>query len=382
MITPAIILMRPSTLLWALAAGVVVVLYLRSIRPPRVVVARPGLWHQVLGEPRSSAATWRRRRLISAAIHISVVVLLALAAGDPCLQRPRTVVFVVDNSRSMEATEGGTSRLARARELLTEHLETIGPREYAAIVTTAGRPVVVSPAEQNLERVAGAIERIRSVDLPSQVSEALDIAIDQAARGTRLHIHLLSDGCFEGADQANKGSEVVVHPLGSAAGNGAVTRLAVRRYPDDARRFQVIVEVTNRSDAAFNAPTRVLLNGETIHESDCQVDAGSTAQVVADLESVKGGPLVAILDHTDPLMGDNRLEVTLPPVADTSWAGPFPEPKFVVQTACEPQSPTAWCTESSPPQRYIVLPLWPWLVLVALVLLAVEWTLYHRRWTC
>ena len=382
MITPAIILMRPSTLLWALAAGVVVVLYLRSIRPPRVQVARPNLWREVLGEPRSSAQVWRRRRMISAAIHISVVMLLALAAGDPCLQRPRTVVFVVDNSQSMGAVEGGTSRLTSARALLKKYLETIGPREYAAIVTTAGRPVVVSPAEQNLERVAGAIERIRSVDLPSQVSDALAIATDQAARGTRLQIHLLSDGCFEGADQANHGAEVVVHFLGSAAGNGAVTRLAVRRYPDDARKFQVLTEVANRSDAALNAPVRVLLDGKSIHESDCQVDAGSTARVVADLESEKGGALVAMLDHTDPLMGDNRLEVTLPPVADTSWAGPSPEPRITVQAACEIQSPTEWCTEPSPPQRYIVFPLWPWLVLVAVVLLAVEWALYHRRWTC
>lgn len=382
MITPAIILMRPSTLLWALAAGVVVVLYLRAIRPPRVEVARPKLWQEVLGEPRSSAATWRRRRLISAAIHMSVVLLLALAAGDPCLQRPRTVVFVIDNSQSMEAVDGGTSRLARARELLTKHLETIGPREYAAIVTTAGQPVVVSPAEQNLERVAVAIERIRSVDLPSRVSDALDLAAGQAARGTRLQVHLLTDGCFKGADQANMGSEVVVHPLGSAAGNAAVTRLAVRRYPDDARKFQVLTEVTNRSDVEFNAPLRILLDGKTIHESDCEIDAGSTAQVAVDLESEEGGALVAMLDHTDPLMGDNRLEVTLPPVADTSWAGPSPVPKIIVQGACETQSPAAWCTEPSPPQRYTVLPLWPWLVLVAVVLLAVEWALYHRRWTC
>ncbi len=382
MITPAIILMRPSALLWALAAGVVVVLYLRSIRPPSVAIARPNLWHQVLGEPRSSASTWRRRRLISAAIHMSVVLLLALAAADPCVQRPRTVVFVVDNSRSMEAVEGGTSRLARARELLTKHLETIGPREYAAIVTTAGRPVVVSPAEQNLERVADAIERIRSVDFPSQVSNGLDVASGQTARGTRLQVHLLSDGCFAGAEEANLRTDIIVHPLGSSAGNAAVTRLAVRRYPDNARRFQVIVEVTNRSDGALTAPVRVLLDGETIHQWECQVDADSTASVVVDLEAEKSGPLVAILDHDDPLMDDNRLETTLPPVADAGSTGAFPEPHSAVQTASETQSPTAWCAEPSAPERYAVLPLWPWLVLVAVVLLAVEWTLYHRRWTC
>lgn len=381
---PAIIVTRPSALLWALGAAVVVVLYLRAIRPPRVTVTRPSLWREVLGEPRSSASAWRRRRLTSAAIHVAVVLLLALAAADPCLRSPRTVVFVVDNSRSMQALEAGDDRLAKARAWMLESLETIGPREYVALVTTAGQPLVVLAAEQNLQRAAEAVDRIRVADLPSCVADALDVARRQAARGTRLQVHLLSDGCFDGAAQADFGPDVVIHPLGSAAGNAVITRLAVRRYPSDARRFQVNVEVTNRSDTAMTTPLRVLLNDQPIHQSECQVDPYSTATPVVDLESETGGSLTTILDCDDALLDDNRLETTLShsAAADETASEQFPEAEIAGQTACDTRSPLAWASDPVKLDGYGVMPLWPWFVLVALLLLAVEWALYHRRWTC
>ncbi|NLS95462.1 MAG: VWA domain-containing protein [Planctomycetaceae bacterium] len=375
MIMPAIILMRPSAILWTVTVGAVVLLYLRAIRPPRVVVSRPYLWRQVLGEPRSSAPAWFRRRLGSAAIHVGVVLLLALAAADPCLRRPRTVVFVVDNSRSMEAVENGVSRFARAQAVLADHLETMGPREYAALITTAGHPVVVSPAEQNLDRVAAAAQRIRTVDLRSRIADAVKIAAGLAASGTHLQIHVISDGCFDGADTMNLGPGTTIHPLGTLAGNAAVTRLAVRRYPNDQRQFQMIVEVTNRSDTALSAPLRVDLNGKSIHQADCQAAANSTTTVIADLESDAGGPLVATLASADAIAGDNCLELILPD-KDQPMSPP------AVQPACDPRSPLAWCAEPPAVQTCRVAPLWPWLVLAALTLLAIEWTLHHRRWTC
>ncbi len=375
--------MRPSALFWALAAGAVVMFYMRRIRPPRVVVSRPYLWQEVLGEPRPSATAWGRRRVVSAATHLGIVVLLALAAADPCLRRPKTVVFVVDNSRSMEAVDGGSSRLARARELLARHLEAIGARQYAAIVTTAGEPVVVASAEQDLQRVADRIQRLHAVDLPSRVAEAVELARGQAAGGTEPEIHVFSDGCFAEVGQNDLASDVVIHPLGSRVGNAAVTRVAVRRYPYDARRFQLIAEVTNRSEAALVAPLQVLLCDNPIHEVECRADAGSKATIIADLESESAGPIEAVLQRDDALREDNRLATTLPngPNSGELATARWPETRMASQDACETLSPQSWCVEPPGPRLSGVVPLWRWLVLAAVAVLAVEWGLYHRRWT-
>lgn len=375
--------MRPSALFWALAAGAVVMLYLRTIRPPRVVISRPYLWREVLGEPRPSASAWRRRRVVSAATHIAIVVLLALAAADPCLRPPKTLVFVVDNSRSMEAVDGSNSRLARAQELLAKTLEAIGPRQYAAIVTTAGEPVVVASAEQDLRHLADRIQRLQAVDLPSRVSEAVELARGLAARGTEPEIHVFSDGCFAKVGQADLGPDVVIHPLGSRVGNAAITHVAVRRYPHDARRFQLIVEVTNRSEAALAAPLRVSLADNPIHEVECRVDAGSKATIIADLESESAGPIEAVLQSGDALPKDNRLATALPdaPKSGQLATAAWPEARFATHDACQTLSPQSWCGEPAGPRVSGVVPLWRWLVLAAVAVLAVEWALYHRRWT-
>ena len=194
MIAPAIILTHPSALLWALAVGAVVALYLRPIRPPRAVVVRPHLWQKVLGEPRSAPAPWRRRRIVSATVMASIVVLLALAAADPCWNRPRTVVFVVDTSNTPETTDSTADWLTETKTAIQKHLDAVGPREYAALISTAGQPLVFCPAEQNKERVRAMLERLRTANLPSQIDAALKLAEHQAAPGTHLQIHVFAEG--------------------------------------------------------------------------------------------------------------------------------------------------------------------------------------------
>lgn len=193
MIAPAIILTHPSALLWTLAVGAVVVLYLRPTRPPRAVVARPHLWQKVLGDARSAPARWRRRRIVSATLMAGIVVLLALAAADPCWNRPRTVVFVVDTSNTPETTDS-TAWLTETKTAIRRRLDTIGPRECAALISTAGQPLVVCPAEQNKERVRAMLERLHTASLPSQVDAALELAKRQAAPGTRPQTHVFAKG--------------------------------------------------------------------------------------------------------------------------------------------------------------------------------------------
>ncbi len=77
---------------------------------------------------------------------------------------------------------------------------------------------------------------------------------------------------------------------------------------------------------------------------------------------------------------DNRLELTLPKAEDEISAS-FPEAHLATGKACRTQSPPEWIAEPGVAERYGVVPLWPWFVVVAVVLLVFEWALYHRRWT-
>ncbi|MHB8901813.1 MAG: VWA domain-containing protein [Thermoguttaceae bacterium] len=437
MTLPALILMRPSALVWALpAAAVVIALYRRAMPVPRVTTARPLLWQQVLGAPRTSGAPWRRRRIRSVAIHVGVILLAALAASDPCLRRPRTVVMILDNSRSMQAIDDGSRRLDRAKDLLAAELQSLGHREHTAIITTAGGPVLVLAAHSDREHAQDLASRVRAADLPSRMAEALELAKGQAAPGTRLETHVFSDGCFDGAAAKKWDPGVVIHAVGASSANAAVTRLAVRRYPGDDRRFQAIVEVTSRTGAALAAPLEIRIDGKPIHNELCRLEAQGSATIVAELQSPSGGLVEAVLDLNDSLPDDNRLAAALPPFAtllndreafpeDPRPSGadhlnssgsslrqaalpprspalragtssiPDPRPSgadhlnpsgsslwLAALPPCDTRSPPQWCGRPPEPAEGPAPPLWPWLLVAAASLLAAEWAMYHRQSTC
>lgn len=201
MIAPAMILMRPSALLWGLAAAAIVLVYLRAIRPARVEVATGRLWLRILGEPRTSAKLWRRRRVRSAAIHMAILGLIVFAAADPCWNRPRTVVLVIDNSLDTAGPGGQANPLAEAKQAAQSVIRSLGDREYGAVMSTAGAPVLVCGRQQDRKGLAAAVERLTAVDRPSRMDDAIGVAAELAAPGTRLEIHAIGQRHTAGTKQ-------------------------------------------------------------------------------------------------------------------------------------------------------------------------------------
>ena len=144
-----------------LALGVVIaVLHMRRRRPVTV----PGLliWKQIDLAPAGMRALWRWPRP-SAALLLQLAALLAivLALAQPFWGANRDVahwIYVLDNSASMGARDGDTTRRAAAAALIEAHAEgEEGPGQYSLIVAgDRARP-----------------ELARQALLPGLVSEAL-----------------------------------------------------------------------------------------------------------------------------------------------------------------------------------------------------------------
>ena len=212
MIAPAMILMRPSALLWGLAAAAIVLVYLRAIRPARVEVATGRLWLRILGEPRTSARLWRRRRVRSAAIHMAILGLIVFAAADPCWNRPRTVVLLIDNSLDTAAPGGQANRLDQAKQAAQSVIRSLGEREHGVVISTAGAAVLVCGRQQDRNRLAAAVDRLTAVARPSRMRQAVRVAAELAAPATRLEIHAIGP-------QYSAGTEQDVRETGRPAGS-------------------------------------------------------------------------------------------------------------------------------------------------------------------
>src|SRR6185436_8211777 len=101
--------LSPLALLGLLFLPVVVAMYLLKLRRDERVVPSTLLWTRLLTDVEANAPWQRLRRSLLLLLQILLVVILAVLAARPFLERPaglaRDVVLVMDTSASMGATD-------------------------------------------------------------------------------------------------------------------------------------------------------------------------------------------------------------------------------------------------------------------------------------
>jgi Ca-activated chloride channel family protein len=185
-----------------------------------------------------------RLQLERGALVATAAFAIAAAAAEPRWTDDRAppspgVVFVIDVSTSMQASDAEPTRLARAVEIAQELLETSGT-EHAGLVLFAGTGYVLAPPTRDLDVVrhflAGITPTVASAHDPGSL---LSVGIREAASlwdgpprpGEARSIVLISDGeSGESQDvvlteaRAAAGRRIRIHTVGvgSVAGRGMV----------------------------------------------------------------------------------------------------------------------------------------------------------------
>jgi hypothetical protein len=177
------------TMLWSLLVlAPLAAIYFLKVRPRRKPTTAYFLWEQIFQEKRASSLFHRLRDVWS-------LVLMALAAAAVCfaLARPewaderKDMLIVVDNSASMDARDGYSTRLDLAKKLASDIVRGLNGNQRAAVATVATRLDYRSHLTDNPRDLLEAIETIG----PSV--ESLDVAT-------------LPTGTWEGEAPAEPGS--------------------------------------------------------------------------------------------------------------------------------------------------------------------------------
>ncbi|MCZ7582091.1 MAG: VWA domain-containing protein [Deltaproteobacteria bacterium] len=164
-----------AALYGALAAVIAVVFLLRFARRGRAVSSTL-IWQKVLGARQSF---WKE--VLSFLMQLILVGLLALALVDP---RPkddergdRYVAVVIDASESMNAEEGGATRLALAVRGARELLDTLAPRDRAMIVKASATADALTPFTASRSERRRALENLRAFGAEPALDEAVALAV-------------------------------------------------------------------------------------------------------------------------------------------------------------------------------------------------------------
>ena len=106
--------------------------------------------------------------------------------------------------------------------------------------------------------------------------------------------------------------DIQVVPVGSKAGNLALTRFQARRSLLDPVGYQILAEVQNASDEPVEARLELDLAGNIVDVVPIKLGAGARWSHVFEKTSADGGRLTARLNRPDALAVDNMAVTILP----------------------------------------------------------------------
>lgn len=354
-------------MLWGLLSLIpLVALYFLKVRPARKPVTAWFLWEKVFAERRARSLFQKFRDLLSLLLLAGLFAAAVLAAARPSWSGDsrRDLVLVLDHSASMNADDGGMSRLERARRTASSIVRSLNGSQRCCIASLADRLVVHSGLTDNPRELLDAIDRIRPTTLPStrqgvELLEQMDLA---AASGAGLpngsvppspapagaaradaaapsggarqpRVILISDGCL--GTGLPTGIELLKTGSGPR-GNAGLVACDLQRLPLEGSPAGVFFQVAS----SFGEPQKLDL--EICHDSPdrpvrvipLEVKPGLNPPETIRLENAPEGKWFFRIVSADALPDDNLVPAVLPPVVPVD-VSVLAEGRFFYETSIE-----------------------------------------------
>jgi hypothetical protein len=309
-------LANPAALLWIGLAIPIVIFYILKIRLRRVPTSTILFWRQIFEEKQPRSIWQHLRHLLSLLLQIAFLCLLVFALAEPFFHwevlSARRLVLILDNSASMNATDVGPTRLAKAKERGLKILDDLRFRDEVALVAAGTQPQVVCGMTAHRRTLRDALEAVPPTDGPTRVADAVALARRLLADQDNARIVVLTDACFEGAEKLAEAPDVQLVTVGQRTGNVGITRFQVRRSLTDPVGYEILAEVVNHSDEPVECRLEIDLNGDVVDVVPLKLAAEGKWSQTFEKTSTAGGRLTARLDRPDALMADNEAWALLP----------------------------------------------------------------------
>jgi len=309
----------------AIAPPAIIALYFLKLRREPLEVPSTYLWHKSIEDLHVNRLWQRLRRSILLALQLLFVLLLALALLRPGWRGTRIrddrLIFLIDRSASMSATDVAPSRIDAAKRWVEDLIDGSPVGSKAMIISFADTAEVVQEFTGNRRLLKERLRAIRPTARTTSLRQALQLAAglanpgriatqagdQQVADALPATLYILSDGRFDTVGDFSLGHlKPVFVPIGTAAArNVAVTALSTRRVASAPGRRQVFARIDNKSDEAVTRLVELHADNELIDAKEVSVDAGGTADVLFDLRDTEAESLTLRIDADDMLPLDN-----------------------------------------------------------------------------
>lgn len=309
--------LTPVALLGLLAIPIILLIHLLRNRRKEMPISSLRLWRDLEQQkqgtqPRGIPLTLMLILQLIAAGAIALA--LARPASSFLVDQPERVIFILDNTTSMTATDQAPTRFEAARQLVRDRLELLDENDTFAVISINANPKILMSggADQKLAALS-ALDDLEPGATGANLARALMLTSGLVDPEQVNRIVVLTDGNYA-VDSQNLPAvlapiEWQIFPAQLAdAGNQALFNVSARRMPDG--RHRIFARVVNYSDAPVNRTLRLLIDDLVSGEESVEIDPQSD---VVKAWTVSEQAETAALEIVEPdiLPGDNRAELLL-----------------------------------------------------------------------
>lgn len=316
---------------WALLLAVpplIVLLYFLKLKREPLEVPSTYLWTRTVEDLHVNSIWQRLRRNLLLFLQLLLLLLAILSLLNPSwrgttLEDDR-VIFLVDNSASMSATDVLPSRLDEAKRQVSALIDEMKSSDNGMIIAFSdsdGARTIQSYTD-NKRLLKRKLENIQPTHRKTDLKKALRFAAGLANPGRNAYdegdaaaadampatLFILSDGRVQETPDFSMGNLKPTYiPIGSpTARNLGVTAFQTARKPEQPDLAQVFASVKNYGIEPMQAELSLYVDGVMTDAQSLAVQPTSLASAQFELANADSGVLRLQLDTKDDLTVDNQ----------------------------------------------------------------------------
>lgn len=309
---------------------IVIALHFLKLRRQRYVVPSIMLWRTSAEDQKANVPFQRLRNLLLPILQSLFLLVIIISVARPALQIPGIVhgkiIFIVDNSASMQSQEKGETRLALAKQEVLKHINQVSASGGMMIMAThAPKPYIQQAFTTDKDKLQRAVQNIA----PTHAAGELTYVFDHATRyadSPQDQIFFISDS-YENLPVTSVPISKIA--IGGKAENIGIVQFSMERI---ANQYTILAGIQNWTGMEREINIALALEGgAAIDEKTLVIPTGEVKSVLFSINAERLDN-VAISLHLVDVADDFELD-------DRAWAILTPIKRFQILLVSDRDQP-------------------------------------------
>ncbi|MBD0379144.1 vWA domain-containing protein [Paenibacillus sedimenti] len=297
--------------LWfALSLPFIVLLYMLKRRYTDTEVSSHLLWQRVLREQEANRPWQKLRRQLLLWLQLLAAALFVIALMQPYVQRQHSakthVIFVLDDSASMQASDDHRTRLDEVKTEMLEYAREHAPNSAYTLLVMKDQPEVLISRQNGVSSLQEALKQAGPFYGKTNYQEALSLASALSRDDRNAEVRVYTDGQWtEQASGVVFSVPVTVQKLSgtTAPANVSISQFGVKSIADGSA-YQAVAALKNWSSSPISMKATAFIDSQAVHTDSIELKPGEQKSIFID-QLARGDVYKLQIDTKDAMEADN-----------------------------------------------------------------------------